>query len=52
MSRLPSHRLAGVAGVLIMIAGIAGGITRIGLFFVPALAVLAVASARLWRERP
>ena len=47
----PLNRLAAVAGVLVLIAGIAGGILHIGLFFVPAL-VLAVASVKLWREQP
>jgi hypothetical protein len=41
-----------LAGAAQLIVGIAGGITHIGLFFVPALAVLAVATARLRRERP
>jgi hypothetical protein len=43
--------LAAVAGVLVMIAGIAGGILHIGLFFVPALVVLAVGAVKLWREQ-
>ena len=43
--------VAAVAGVLVLIAGIAGGILHIGLFFVPALAVLAVATVKLWREQ-
>lgn len=47
----PVSRLAGVAGVLVLVAGIAGGIVHIGLFFVPALVVLAVGGAMLWRER-
>jgi hypothetical protein len=46
----PVNRLAAVAGVLVLIAGMAGGIGRTGLLFIPALAVLAVAGARLWRE--
>ena len=48
----PVGRLAGVVGVLVLVAGIAGGIVRIGLFFVPALVVLAVGTVKLWRERP
>jgi hypothetical protein len=48
----PVNRLAAVAGVLVLIAGMAGGIGRTGLFFIPALAVLAVGGARLWREQP
>jgi hypothetical protein len=46
----PVNRVAAVAGVLVLIAGMAGGIGRTGLLFIPALAVLAVAGARLWRE--
>jgi hypothetical protein len=42
--------LAAVAGVVILIVGIAGGILHIGLFFVPALVVLAVGAVKLWRE--
>jgi hypothetical protein len=40
------------AGVLILVAGIAGGILHTGLFFVPALVALAVGGVKLWRERP
>jgi hypothetical protein len=47
----PLSGLAAAVGVLVLIAGIAGGILHIGLFFVPALLVLAVGGARLWRER-
>jgi hypothetical protein len=43
--------LAAVAGVLVLIAGIAGGIVHTGLFFVPALVVLAVGGVKLWREQ-
>ena len=43
--------LAGVAGIVVMVAGIAGGILHIGLFFVPALVVLAVGTVKLWREQ-
>jgi hypothetical protein len=43
--------LAAVAGVVVMIAGIAGGILHIGLFFLPALVVLAVGVVKLWREQ-
>jgi hypothetical protein len=32
-------------------AGIAGGILHIGLFFVPALVVLAAVGVKLWREQ-
>jgi hypothetical protein len=41
--------LAAAAGIA---AGIAGQVTHTGLFFVPALAALAVAAVRLWREEP
>jgi len=40
------------ARVLVLIAGIAGGIRRTGLFFVPAPGVLAIGGIRLWREQP
>jgi hypothetical protein len=43
--------LAAVAGVVVLIVGIAGGILHIGLFFAPALVVLAVAAVKLWREQ-
>ncbi|MGO8882618.1 MAG: hypothetical protein ACLQDY_06580 [Streptosporangiaceae bacterium] len=48
----PVNRLAAVTGVAVLIAGIAGGILHTGLFFVPALVVLAVGAVKLWRERP
>jgi hypothetical protein len=38
-------------GVVVLVAGMAGGIGRIGAFFVPAAVVLAVAAVKLWRER-
>jgi hypothetical protein len=47
----PVNRLAAAAGAAVLIAGIAGGITHTGLFFVPALVVLAVGAVKLWRER-
>ena len=47
----PVGRLAVVAGVLVLVAGIAGGILHAGLFFVPALVVLAIGGVKLWRER-
>jgi len=46
------NRLAAAAGVLILVAGIAGGILHTGLFFVPALLALSVGGVKLWRERP
>ena len=39
-----------MVGVLVLIAGIAGGILHTGLFFLPALVVLAVGGVKLWRE--
>lgn len=43
----PLNRLAAAVGVLVLIAGIAGGITHTGVFFVPALVCLAVGGAKL-----
>jgi hypothetical protein len=48
----PVSMLAAVAGILVLVAGIAGGIVHTGLFFLPALAALAVGAVKLWRERP
>ena len=48
---VPVNRLAALAGLLVLIAGIAGGILHIGLFFVPALVALAMGTVQLWRER-
>ncbi len=48
----PVNRLAAAAGVLILVAGIAGGILHTGLFFVPALVALAVGGVKLWDEQP
>ncbi|HTS97584.1 MAG TPA: hypothetical protein VMI33_13275 [Streptosporangiaceae bacterium] len=42
---------AAVAGLAVLVAGIAGTITHTGLFFLPALAALAVATVTLWREQ-
>jgi hypothetical protein len=47
----PVNLVAAVAGVAVLIAGIAGGILHTGLFFVPALVVLAVGAVKLWREQ-
>ncbi len=46
----PLNRLGAVAALLVLVAGIAGGIVHIGLFFVPALVVLAAGTVLLWRE--
>ena len=48
----PVNRPAAVAGVAVLIAGIAGFITHTGLFFVPALVALAVGMVKIWREQP
>jgi hypothetical protein len=37
--------------VAVLVAGIAGQITHIGVLFVPALVALAVAVVKLWREQ-
>jgi hypothetical protein len=50
-TRTPANRLATVAAIAAIIAGGAGQILHTGLFFLPALVVLAVGAARLWRER-
>ena len=51
----PVRTPAAVAGIAVLIAGIAGQATQTGwvfVFFFPALIVLAVASVKLWREQP
>jgi hypothetical protein len=50
-SPAPAGRLAAVAAAAVLVAGIVGGITHTGLFFVPALVVLVVGAVKLWRER-
>ena len=47
----PVNLLAAAAGVVVLVAGIAGQITHTGVLFVPALVALAVGGARLWREQ-
>lgn len=47
----PVNLLAAVAGIAVLAAGIAAQVTHTGLFFVPALVVLAVAAVKLWREQ-
>jgi hypothetical protein len=47
----PVNRVAAVAAMAALIAGIAGAISRTGLCFVSALVVLAIGTAKLWRER-
>lgn len=43
--------LAAPAAVLVLVIGIIAQITHTGLFFLPALAAMAVAALRLWREQ-
>jgi hypothetical protein len=47
----PVNLLAAVAGIVVLVAGIAGQLAHTGLFFLPALVVLAVAAVKLWREQ-
>jgi hypothetical protein len=47
----PVNLVAAVAALAAMIAGIVGGFLHTGLFFAPALIVLAIGTAKLWRER-
>jgi len=46
----PIARPAAVAGVAVLIAGMAGQATHAGLLFLPALLVLAAGTFMLWRE--
>jgi predicted RecA/RadA family phage recombinase len=43
---------AAAVAVVVLVAGIAGGILHTGLFFLPALIVLAVGTVKLWQEQP
>jgi hypothetical protein len=43
-------RLAAIAFIVVLVAGIIGAIKHTGLFFVPALGVLVVGAIKLWRE--
>jgi hypothetical protein len=47
----PINLLAALAGIAVLVVGIVAQVTHTGLFFVPALMVLAVAAVRLWREQ-
>jgi hypothetical protein len=51
-SPLPARLLAVVVTLAAIIVGGAGQITHTGLFFAPALVLLAIGGAFLWRERP
>jgi hypothetical protein len=50
MRGLGVARPAAVVATVVLIAGIACTITRMGLFFVPALVLLVVGGMRLWRR--
>jgi uncharacterized membrane protein len=45
-------RAAAVAAIVVLVAGIVGGILHTGLLFLPALVVLVIGSRPLLRERP
>jgi len=47
----PVNLLAAAAGIVVLVVGIIAQVTHTGLFFVPALVVLAVGAVKLWRER-
>jgi hypothetical protein len=47
----PVNLSAVAAGIVVLAVGIVAQITHTGLFFLPALVVLAVAAVKLWRER-
>ena len=47
----PVNLLAAVAGIAVLAVGIVAQVTHTGLFFVPALVVLGVGAAKLWREQ-
>jgi hypothetical protein len=46
----PAARIAAPVAVVVLLVGIIAQITHTGLFFLPALATMAVAALRLWRE--
>jgi hypothetical protein len=47
----PVNLLAAAAGIAVLAVGIVAQVTHTGVFFVPALVVLAVAAVKLWREQ-
>lgn len=47
----PVNLLAAVAGIAVLVVGIVAQVTHTGLFFFPALVVLAVVAVKLWREQ-
>jgi len=48
----PVNLLAAVPRLAVPVVGIVAQVTHTGLFFVPALAVLAGGAVKLWREQP
>lgn len=46
----PATRLAAPLAVVVLVTGIIGQVTHTGVFFLPALAAMIVATLRLWRE--
>ena len=47
----PVDLLAAAAGIVVLVVGIVAQVAHTGLFFVPALVVLAVGAVKLWHER-
>jgi hypothetical protein len=47
----PLNLLAAAAAIAVLAVGIVAQVTHTGLFFVPALVVLAVGAVMLWREQ-
>ena len=45
-------RPVAAVGVVVLVAGIVGGILHTGLFFLPALIALAIGTVMLWQEQP
>ena len=45
-------RPAAAVALVVLVAGIVGGVLHTGLFFLPALIVLAVGTVKLWQEQP
>jgi hypothetical protein len=46
----PANLLAAAAGIAVLATGIIAQVTHTGLFFVPALVVLAIGAVKLWHE--
>jgi hypothetical protein len=49
-SPAPVNRFAAVVGAAVLLAGIIGEITHVGVLFLPALAVLIMGTVKLWGE--